>query len=243
MRHKKLAEALPVEADHYLSDPRHRARFSELLNPIETAAHIGASFPDLDHEGWAIRVELTSEELDMLENDGQAGHLQLDVVHFSPGLPVAVLRALAGGVEFRFGVPLWQTGAQQWLLDAVDREQFLLLLDPTDDDFGFALKGFGNLLVDRVSLISAATLTRELGGDESREQMLLAGLKLMQDRLAVVPPAGLEPFAVRAAIAGQGKDAVAVMSALMAAETARVAALVSDEEDPLEGTSGIGPRN
>jgi hypothetical protein len=243
MRHKKLAEALPVEADHYLSDPRHRARFSELLNPMETAAHIGASFPDLDHEGWAIRVELTSEELELLENNGQAGHLQLDVVHFSPGLPVAVLRALAGGVEFRFGVPLWQAGAQQWLLDAVDREQFLLLLDPTDDDFGFALKGFGNLLVDRVSLISAATLTRELNPAESQEQLCLAGLKLMQDRSLPAPFPGSEPLAFRVAVAGQGKNAVAVMGALMAAETARLAAMGRDEGLSLEGLAGADSRD
>ncbi len=243
MRNKKLTEAFPVEADRYLRDPRHRARFSELLNPAETAARIAASFRDLDHQGWAIRVELTSEELELLESDGHAGHLQLDVVHFSPGLPVAVLRALAGGVEFRFGVPLWQRGAQQWLLDAVDREQCLLLLEPTDDDFGFALKGFGNLLVDRVSLISAATLTRELGADESQFHMLLAGLKLMQDRTAVAALPGSEPLVVLAAMAGQGKSAVAVMGALMATETARVAALGRDESVLLEGHAGPGPRD
>ncbi|WP_425259802.1 hypothetical protein ACPOLB_02950 [Rubrivivax sp. RP6-9] len=229
MQSKKLVEASPVEADRHLRDPRHRARFSELLNPKETATRIATSFPELVHEGWAIRVELTSEELELLQNDGQAGFLQLDIVHFSLGLPVAVLRAQAGGVEFRFAIPLWLAGAQQWLLDAVDQEQFLLLLDPTDDDFSFALKGFGNLLDDQVSLVSAATLTRELSPTESQEQMYLAGLKLMQDRSLPAPFPGSEPLAVRAAVAGQGKDAVAVMGALMAAETARVAVMGRDE--------------
>lgn len=243
MRNKNLAEAFPVEADRYLRDPRHRARFSELLNPAETAARIAASFHDLDHQGWALCVELTSEELELLEQDGQARHLQLDVVHFSPGLPVAVLRTLAEGVEFRFGVPLWQAGAQEWLLDAVDREQFLLLVDPADDDFGIALRAFGNQLVDRVSLISAATLTRELGADESQFQMLLAGLKLMQDRPAVAALPGSEPLVVRAAMAGQGKSAMAVMGALMATETARVAALDRDKSVLLEGHAGSGPRD
>lgn len=243
MRNKKLAEAFPVEADRYLRDPRQRARFSELLNPQETATRITTSFPDLVHEGWAIRVELTSEELELFQNDGQAGLLQLDVVHFSPGLPVAVLRAQAGGVEFRFAIPLWQAGAQQWLLETVDRGQFLLLLDATDDDFSFALNGFGNLLDDQVSLISAATLTRELSPAQSQEQMYLAGLKLMQDCALAAPFPGSEPTAVRVAVAGQGKDAGAVMGALMAAETARVAAMGRDEALSLEGLAGANPRN
>jgi len=238
MQSKKL-----VEADRHLRDPRHRARFSELLDPKETATRIAMSFPDLVHEGWAIRVELTSEELELLQNNGQAGLLHLDVVHFSPGLPVAVLRAQACGVEFRFAIPLWQAGAQQWLLDAVDQERFLLFLDPTDDDFGFALKGFGNLLDDQVSLISAATLTRELSPTESQEQMSLAGLKLLQDRSLPATFPGSELLAVRVAVAGQGKDAMAVMGALMAAETARVAAMGGGEAPSLEGLAGADPRD
>ncbi len=243
MRNKNPAQAFPVEADRCLRDPRHRARFSELLNPAETATRIAASFPELVYEGWAIRVELPSEELKLLETDGQADLMQLDVVHFSPGLPLAVLRAQEGGVEFRFAIPFWQSGAQQCLLDAVDREQFLLLVDPTDGDSSFALKGFGSLLVDRVSLIFAATLTRELSPAESREQMYLAGLKLMQDRSLPAPLSGSHRLRVRAAVAGQGKDAVAVMGALMAAETARVAAMGHDEGLSMEGLAGADSRN
>lgn len=243
MRNKKLVEAYPVEADRYLRDARNRARFSELLSAAETAARIAACFHDLEHNGWAIRVEPTSEELKLLEQGGQVSHLQLDVAYFSPGPPVAVLRMLTEGVEFRFGIPLWQASAQDWLLKALDRKQFLLLLDPTDDDFGIALRGFGNLLVDRVSLTAAATLTRELGADESQFHMLLAGLKLMRDRPALVRLLGSEPFSVRAAIAGQGKGAVAVMGALMATETAGVSAMGRDEGVSLEGNAALGPRD
>jgi hypothetical protein len=234
MRHNQLVETFPVDAYRRPLDPRSRARFSELLNPTQTAARIAASFRNLHDQGWAIRVELTSAEIWQLEECSSARLLQLDVVHFSAGLPVAVLRTVADGVEFRFGVPLWQAGAQKWLLEAVDRQQLLLLLNTTDNDLGIALAGFGNLLLDRVSLISAATLTRELGAQETQDQMLLAGLKLM-DRQALAPLPGSEPLALRVAIAGQGKVGLAVMSALTAAETARVAAMGRHEAAPREG--------
>lgn len=40
MRNKKLAERSPVEADRYLRDPRHRARFVEPLYPDEAGAQL-----------------------------------------------------------------------------------------------------------------------------------------------------------------------------------------------------------
>lgn len=243
MRNKKLARAFPVQANCYLRDTRHRARFSELLNPAETETHIAATFHDLAHQGWAIRVEVTSEELELLEPDGRDRHMQLDLVHFSPGLPIAVLQTVVEGMEFRFGIPLWNIGAQEWLLDAIDRQQFMLLLDPPDDDSGIVLVGFGSLSVNPLSLISAAALTRELGTEESHYQSVLAGLKLMQGRPAVAPLPGSRPFAVRVAIAGQGKGALAVMGALMATETVRVATIGRDNYGTFEGQVGPGPRD
>lgn len=220
MRNRTLAAASPLGADRYLRDPNHRARFSELLDPEETAAQLAASYPDIQHQGWTIRVELTPEEVELLEGQGHERRLRVDIVHFSPGLPVAVLRTLAKGVEFRFGVPLWQPGAQDWLFDAVDGERLLVLLDLTDGNSGIALHGCGNLQVDRVSLISAAALAQQLDGEESTYQMLIAGLRLLRDNALQPSPAAPTHMAVRVALAGRGERAMAVVRHLMANEMA-----------------------
>lgn len=220
MRKKALAAAFPLAAHQHLRDPSHRARFAELLSPEQTASRLAESYPELGYRGWALRVELTAEEVEVLEAQGRERYLQLDVVQLSPGLPVALLRTMAEGVEFRFGVPLWQAGASEWLLDAVDHERLLVLLDPVDDDYGIAMHGVGNLLVDRVSLISAAALARQPDGEESTHQMLVAGLRLLQDNVVQPGPQTLVPLAVRVALAGRGESALAVMGGLMAAEAA-----------------------
>lgn len=218
MQKKALAAALPLSAYQHLRDPNHRARFAELLSPEQTASRLAESYPKTGHQGWALRVELTAEEIEVLEVQGHERYLLLDVVQFSPGLPVALLRTMAEGVEFRFGVPLWQPGASEWLLDAVDHERLLVLLDPVDDDYGIAMHGVGNLLVDRVSLISAAALARQADGEESTHQMLVAGLRLLQDNIVQPGPRTPVPLAVRVAVAGRGESALEVMSGLMAAE-------------------------
>lgn len=238
----KLARAFPLEADRYLRDSRHRARFSEILNSNETARRLNEFYPDLQHQGWSIRVELTTKEVDLLTGDEHEPTLTLEVIDFTPGLPVVVIRVQAENTEFRLGVPLWQDGAQDWLLDAEVQGRLLLLLESFDEGRYVPLTGYDNLFVDRVRLIAAATLTRPPDADEGPYQMLLAGLQLLQDQ--PLKPATLLPVSevVRASIAGRGRSALAVMGSLMAIGTAMDTARSRTEEVSSEGHAGDSPR-
>lgn len=214
MRTNALAEALPLEAAQDFRDPKSQARFSELLRPKEAAARLTESGSDLQCVGWAVRTELTTDEIELFQTGAGACPLQLDMEQFAPGLPVAVLRAMTQGVEFRFGVPLWLSGAPDWLLDAVDRDHLLVFLDRTGGDFGVALHGSGELHVDRLSIIAAATLARCPDGDESRQQMLVAAQRLLRHDGLKSARSGPAPRAIRASLAGQGPDALAALACL-----------------------------
>jgi hypothetical protein len=139
----------------------------------------------------------------------------LDVEQFAPGLPVAVLRTMTQGVEFRFGVPLWLPGALDWLLDAVDRNRLLVLLYRTGGGFGLALDSPEDLHVDRLSMIAAATLARCPDGEESHQQMLVAAQRLLRDDGLKAARLGPAPRAIRASLAGRGPNALAGLACLM----------------------------
>lgn len=224
MRNQQLAGHYSVTENPGLPEAPRQARFAELMTQAETAARTASTCPGLVHQGSAIRVEVTAEEQELLER-GAAG-LQLDFIRASPGLPVAVLRTLIKGVEFRLGIPLWQAAAQDWLLDAADRGDFLLLVEKADRSPGHvALNGFGHLLADRLSLIVAATLTRELEAGESHSEMVRVGLSLMKNLSQIAPLPGSPPTSVRVAMVGQGKGARATMEALRGLELNEVATL------------------
>lgn len=219
MRTKELVESSRLDADQYLFDPRSRARFSELLSPEETAALLARSHADLGLRGWAIRAKLTAEEVQLLESNCREDSLELDVVQFVPGLPIGLLRTQSTEPEFRFGVPLWQPGAQDWLLDVVDHGRVFILLDSADGDVGVALHGGVKLLADRLSIIAAATLARYLGGEESRREMFTAAIWLLEDDARRSHQSGQAPPAIGGSLVGRGASALAMMRCVIEADS------------------------
>lgn len=229
-------------------DPQHhlslyRTRFAELLNPAKAAARVADTFGELDHCGWAIRTVLTVDEVERLEQGGRAGHVQMELAQFSPGLPVVVLRALADEIELRIGVPLWLPGAQTWLFDVMDSEKMLLLADSVGGEDSIALSGAGKLLVDSLSLTAAVALSGEPEAKQSLHHMTLAGLRLLHQDTPTEQSPYTERLAVRVAVAGQGRSAFEVVAALKTMEAAKVKARGRDDGVCLEGPASPRSRS
>ena len=60
---QRQTRPFPIEADRYLRDPRHRARYFELLRPEETANPARRVLSGPKHRGWSGRIELQAKEI------------------------------------------------------------------------------------------------------------------------------------------------------------------------------------
>lgn len=219
MQSKALPETSTSKVSH---KPRHQTwqvRFSELLSPPKTVRHLTDAHARERVRGWAVRVELPAEEVMALEDHVREHAVDLDVEQLASGQSIALLRASTLWGEVRFGVPLWQSEAQDWLFDVMDHARLLLLLDTTDGLRVSAVSASVELKVDQLSAVAAATLAPDLDDEESRREVLAAARRLLEGHVHRSQQCESEPLPLILSLTCRADDALAAMSCLIEARS------------------------
>jgi len=193
----------------------YRARYAALLSPeeaTEMAADAGIEEPP---EGWVIHAVLSRHDL---EHITQKKFLpsRLLVRHFDDGLPVVIITTQVNGLRFQWAVAMWETDAQQWLHDAVQRRRVSLLLTAIDDSASVVVTTGAGAIGQDDGLLEAVTVHRQLMADECVYRMLHAGLLLLNDSSTRFAPNQEPPLDSRVMVAGRGANALLLMDTFAA---------------------------
>jgi len=193
----------------------HRARYAALLSPeeaAEMAANTGIEEPP---EGWVIHAVLSRHDIDHFTQD-QLLPSRLVVQDFDDGLPVAIITTQVQGLRFQWAVAMWETDAQQWLRDAVQRRRFSLLLTAIDDSASVVVTTGAGAIRQDDGLLEAVTVHQQLTEDECVYRMLHAGLRLLSDSSTRFAPDQDPPLDGRVMVAGRGANALLLMDTFAA---------------------------
>ena len=158
----------------------HRARYAELLSPTEVAEMAADAGLEAPPPGWVIHAELSSEDIEHLTQQPKPP-ARLVVQDFDGGLPVVILTTQVNGLQCRWAVPMWEKDAQLWLRDSVERGCITLMLNAFDAAVSVVMMTACDMLRNDEALLRAATVQKQLIGNENLFHMLNAGLYLMNN--------------------------------------------------------------
>lgn len=219
MQSTAFAETSASKANHQRRHQAWQFRFSELLSPKETFQKLTESNARARCRTWAVRVELPTAEARVLEVHLREQAVELDVEQLASGQSIALLRAWTQSGEFRFGVPLWQPDAQDWLFDAMDHARLLVLLDAGDGLPVAAVSAPIKLKADRLSAVAAATLAPALDSEELRREVLAAAHRLLGSDAHRSHQCGSALPPVLLSLTGRAGSASAAMGCLIEASS------------------------
>ncbi len=206
----------------------HRARYAELVSPeeaVQAAAEAGIATPP---PGWKVYAELESSDIERLSGGG-GRRVRLTVEEFDEGLPLVVIDIEAAGTSYLWAVPMWETGAQDWLREAVNQGRICLILNATDSSLTTTLVT-GTSLIDRVDeLLQVTQVSRTPKGDAHVFHMLDAGLRLMNGVLEARSSAPEAVKELRVMVTGRGANAVHLMNTFVA--SAQMAQMLLPQAD------------
>ena len=158
----------------------HRARYAELLSPTEVAEMAADAGLEAPPPGWVIHAELSSEDIEHLTQQPKPP-ARLVVQDFDGGLPVVILTTQVNGLQCQWAVPMWEKDAQLWLRDSVERGCITLMLNAFDASVSMVMMTACDMLRNDEALLRAATVQKQLIGNENLFHMLNAGLYLMNN--------------------------------------------------------------
>ncbi len=207
----------------------HRARYAELVSPeeaVQAAAEAGIATPP---PGWKVYAELESSDIERLSGGGRR-RVRLTVEEFDEGLPLVVIAIEAAGTSYVWAVPMWETGAQDWLREAVSQGRICLILNATDSSLTTTLVTSTGLIEREDELLRVAKVSRmPKGGDAHVFHMLDAGLRLMNGALEARSSAPEAVKELRVMVTGRGANAVHLMNTFVA--SAQMAQMLLPQAD------------
>ena len=142
------------------------------------------------------------------------------VQDFDGGLPVVILTTQVNGLQCRWAVPMWEKDAQLWLRDSVERGCITLMLNAFDAAVSVVMMTACDMLRNDEALLRAATVQKQLIGNENLFHMLNAGLYLMNDTSGKFARTQEPLLDNRVMVAGRGANAVLLMNTFVAATQA-----------------------
>jgi hypothetical protein len=156
-------------------------RYGQLLSPEETnelADEIGSS----NLQGWTLRSALTGEEVDWLSKLKNS-ILLITTRTVCRDLLLVVLSMQINGVQFRWGVPIWEIGARDWLRQVSEEKSITWVVQSVNNDQGAVQ--FSNTFNDETAQALLNLLTDTSVLEETQEtrfeQFVQAGMELMLD--------------------------------------------------------------
>lgn len=197
----------------------HRARYAELLSPTEVAEMAADAGLEAPPPGWVIHAELSSEDIEHLTQQPKPP-ARLVVQDFDGGLPVVILTTQVNGLQCRWAVPMWEKDAQLWLRDSVERGCITLMLNAFDAAVSVVMMTACDMLRNDEALLRAATVQKQLIGNENLFHMLNAGLYLMNDTSGKFARTQEPLLDNRVMVAGRGANAALLMNTFVAATQA-----------------------
>lgn len=192
-----------------------RARYAELLSPEEAAEMAAEAGIQAPPPGWVIHAELSSQDIEHM-TQVQNPNSRLVVQEFDDGLPVVILTAQVQGLRFQWAVAMWETDAQRWLRDSVERGRFVLMLSAVDASVVVTLVSSAGALQQGDGLLATVTMQEVPIGDEHLFYMLNAGLLLMNDASSRLAPTAEPLVDSRVMVVGRGVNAVRLMNTFVA---------------------------
>ena len=152
------------------------------------------------------------------------------VQDFDGGLPVVILTTQVNGLQCQWAVPMWEKDAQLWLRDSVERGCITLMLNAFDASVSMVMTTACDMLRNDDALLRAATVQKQLIGNEHLFHMLNAGLYLMNDTSGKFARTQEPPLDSRVMVAGRGANAVLLMNTFFAATQAAQALSTGADE-------------
>jgi len=160
---------LPAET---LRDLAGNARFAELLDPQQFAAYATEMLPSCREQGHAVRTVLAPSDVHWLTDSANRSSTRLAVAQLDDDLPFVVISLQSEVRRYRWVVPMWQPGAQEWLADSTRQKRALIAIDAADGSVSAALYVGG--IFDDTALLAGLTRVRAAVPEKMRIASLLA---------------------------------------------------------------------
>jgi hypothetical protein len=107
-------------------------RYAELMDPLLTE-QVALELGEPSLTGWAIRLELTSAEFEVM-CDGPQSEICLSFEEHRSGHIALIMSTEMDPLQICLAIPLWEPGIRRWMKDVADTLQITLLLDSVEDD-------------------------------------------------------------------------------------------------------------
>lgn len=193
----------------------HRARYAELLTPEEAAAMAADAGTSAPQGGWQVYAELERADIERLSVSGPK-RARLTVEQFADGLPVVVISVHADDTSYFWAIPMWESGARDWLRDAVNLGRISLMLNSVDSALTTTLVTSANIGPQADELLRVTEVAHHPALDTHVFHMLTVGLLLMNG-VRQTPSSASDPLTdVRVMVAGRGANAVHLMNTFVA---------------------------
>lgn len=201
----------------------HRFRPALLLSHEDAPPpFVREHFPPLGDQGHALYAMLSADDLELLsDTPARLRPMRFTMVDFFDGLPVAVYVVQVGKVQFRWAVPMWQSGAREWLMGVIEQEEVTLFLDTGHIGGTLAIVGQCPIRHDKTRILAAAS-SREPTAENGTLATLMAALQLMREEVIAPFEGHPSPEAIRVMVPSTIKETRFLTETIHEALTAEV---------------------